>query len=788
MPRPRLPLVLLAAAGGLLPAGCFQAYNPTYFPNWGFQGPIDRTHAKPSGGAYFKNYDPKACRIELTPLKCDNPTGTQQVLIASVVDADGMPRRSRRVEWMIDGPGYIVEVDESGWYSGRGYKVDNKYAVSFTDYKEHTFTRGSDNPRDNFTIKPGQSWCVVSSAVEGQTTVTAYAPEVFIWENGRTTATLTWGPALPGFGPGAGGGGGIQFPPPTVSRAGGDVALTTSFTRGRQGDHDLDGLKVRYRVIDGPQAVLLARGAAPTDGSTVLYGKGLPEAEVAADAAGKAPITVRQPAAKPGTTRIAVEVVRTDPDGRGKETVIKSSETRVEWAAADVTLNLSAPRVAALNGEVPLTVLLANAGRADSPPVTVRAVVPEGAEFVAADPPPTTRQNRSLSWAADPLTGGQSRPIVLTVRPTLKGNITLVASAETPDGQRAEQKATIPVDAVGLAAVFETAPPAAVGDKLPVTVAVTNTGAVPLAGVTTFLTLDDGLLEDDGAKQPELAVGAIAPGQTKKATARVSAKRAGRFAVRANVTADGGLTARADGAAEFRRAEVAVAIDGPRRINLGEDASWNVTVTNSGDAPLAGAVVRASLPAGLTATTTGRQPPPGAEDGTELKVGTLAPGERKAVALRATGDSLLGEGTIRVTAVAGDARASSQTTVAVVGRAALTVSIPDPPGAIPVGRRATVKVTVRNTGDAAARRVLLTVTGSKELTLYGGTSADRSPARADGGKMTFAALESLPPGATAVFSVDAGATTPGPARLSAEATADGLDRPVRDEQAAQVVP
>jgi uncharacterized repeat protein (TIGR01451 family) len=788
MPRPRHLLVLLAAAGGLLPAGCFQAYNPSYFPNWGFMGPIDRTHAKPSGGAYFKNYDPKACRIELTPLKCDNPTGTQQVLIASVVDADGMPRRSRRIEWLIDGPGYIVEVDESGWYSGRGYKVDNKYAVSFTDYKEHTFTRGSDNPRDNFTIKPGQSWCVVSSAVEGQTTVTAYAPEVFIWENGRTTATLTWGPALPGFGPGAGGGGGIQFPPPTVSRAGGDVALTTSFTRGKNGDPAPDGLKVRYRVIDGPPAVLLARGSAPTDGSTVLYGAGRAETEVAADASGKAAVTVRESAIKPGTTRIAIDVVRADPDNRGKDVVVKSSETRVEWAAADVTLNLSAPRVAALNGEVPLTVLLANAGKADSQPVTVRAVVPDGAEFVAADPPPTKRQDRSLTWAADPLTGGQSRPIVLTVRPTRKGTMTLSATAETADGKQAEQKASIPVDAVGLAAVVESPPPAAVGDKVPLNVTVTNTGAVPLAGVTAFLTLDEGLIDDDGAKQPELSVGAIAPGQTKKATARVSATRSGRFAVRANVTADGGLSAKADGAAEFRRAELTAAVVGPTRVSVGDDVTWDVRVTNSGDAALSGVVVRASLPAGLTPVTAGRQPPPGADDGVELPVGNLAPGERKSVQLRATADALLGEGTVRVTAAAGDAKTSARATVSVVGRPALAVSIPDPPGSFPVGRRGPVKVTVRNTGDAPAKRLTLTVTGSKELTLYGGTSADKSAARADGDRVAFSPVEALPPGATAVFSVDVGATTPGPARLSAEATADGLDRPVRDEQSARVVP
>jgi len=40
-----------------------------------------------------------------------------------------LARRSRRVEWMIEGPGNIVEVDESGFYPGRGRKIDNTYAA-----------------------------------------------------------------------------------------------------------------------------------------------------------------------------------------------------------------------------------------------------------------------------------------------------------------------------------------------------------------------------------------------------------------------------------------------------------------------------------------------------------------------------------------------------------------------------------------------------------------------------------------------------------------------------------
>ena len=100
------------------------------------------------------------------------------MFVATVLDADGNARRKRRVEWILDGPGYIVETDESGITAGRGYLVNNQRAVSYTNHFGHTFDRGTNDPSDDFSIEPGQTWCVVSSAKPGETTLTAYAPEI----------------------------------------------------------------------------------------------------------------------------------------------------------------------------------------------------------------------------------------------------------------------------------------------------------------------------------------------------------------------------------------------------------------------------------------------------------------------------------------------------------------------------------------------------------------------------------------------------------------------------------
>src|SRR5436190_1718289 len=175
-PVRRLAMALLLAGLLCAPLGCFGgSQNPSYFPWLLPTGDIIRTHAKPPGHGYYANFDPHARRLEVRPnALVTNPVRTQHVIVATVYDENCVPRRDRRIEWMVEGVGNIIEVDESGCLPGRGYKVDNKYAVSYTNRDEHRITRGNANPNDDFVVRPGQSWCLVSAAVEGDTHVTVY--------------------------------------------------------------------------------------------------------------------------------------------------------------------------------------------------------------------------------------------------------------------------------------------------------------------------------------------------------------------------------------------------------------------------------------------------------------------------------------------------------------------------------------------------------------------------------------------------------------------------------------
>ena len=246
-------VVLLGLLSGIVGCFGFGAQNPSYFPYLLPFGDVVQTHSKPISPGYYENFDPHAIRLEVRPLKdasgqdVTNQVRTQHILIATIYDEKDVPRRSRRVEWMIEGAGSIMEVDESGITAGRGYKTSNRHAVSYTSYCENRLSRspGNKDKRDgDVMIRPGQTWCVLSSPIEGDTYITVYAPGIGDWDKNKVYTTVRWVDAQ------------WEFPQPIQKQAGTEAILVTKLYR-HTTRQPLTGYKVRYRVRDGPAANFL---------------------------------------------------------------------------------------------------------------------------------------------------------------------------------------------------------------------------------------------------------------------------------------------------------------------------------------------------------------------------------------------------------------------------------------------------------------------------------------------------------------------------------------------------
>jgi uncharacterized repeat protein (TIGR01451 family) len=762
----RLGLLLLAVASlGPLP-GCFGVtQNPSYFPYLLPTGDVIDTHAKPIGPGYYANFDPHAIQLVVRPQSVTNPVRTQNVLIATVLDERGNPRRDRRVHWMVEGVGNIIEVDESGVWPGRGYKKDNKYAVSYTDYCEHRITRGNANPNDEFVIRPGQSWCVVSSAVEGDTHVTVCAPGIFDWDRRCTTVTLRWVDAA------------WKFPDPAVVPAGTEHVLTTRVFR-HTDQQPLAGYRVRYRLLnnDPPALFLSTRG---------------PEAVATSDLSGNASVSLVQARPGPGVNRIAVEIIRppdpTAPSGSG--IVLATGETAVEWVAPAIVLTHTGPAAASVGQDVPYTINLTNTGKVESRALTLTNRVPDGLTYVSSNPPAVVLKDQ-LVWTLRPLGPGQTHSVQTVFRAARLGPVTNCAAVETEDGFKDEKCVTTLVTQPGLKVILSGPEAGVVGRPVTFRVGVANPGGVPATNVRVRASFDEGLEHASKGNSVEVTLPVLEPGkQLDLEPLTLMPRRAGRLAVRVEGQADGGLRDRAEQALDVQEPRLEVDVIGPKRQYVGQPAEWEIRVSNPGKAPVAAVTVRNLLPpeVDFQSSTEGGRPGPGE---VVWELGTLGPGEQKRVRVTGTCARPAAAAVNRATATAeGGLTFGGQSTLEIVGLAGLRLSRKDKGDPVEVGKRVTYLVEVTNTGSTDATDVEVRVILPPELRPVPGGASGPSAAAILGQVVTFAKFPKLAPKAvTLEYTVEAQALKKGDVRVRVEMRSGALDRgPVVQDEPTTII-
>ncbi len=754
---------VLLAAGLVLTSGCTGSHNPGYFPWLLPTGEMVRTHAKPPGRGAYANFDPYACRLEVRPKEGSNPVGSQHVIIATIYDGENKPRRSRRIEWMLEGAGHIIEVDESGWGDDRGGKIDNKYAVSYTSFKEHTVTRGNDDPRDDFVIRPGQTWCVVSSAVEGDSHITCYAPEIFNWNNHKVTVTKHWINA------------GWTIPVPATNRVGSQHVFVTNIYRftDRQ---PLANYRVRYTILDGPPAVFLPNQQRVT--------------EVISDLQGNAGATIAQVQPAAGINRIGVEIIR-PPDPccpTGPGIIIGRGETVKEWVAPAISLTKTMPPTAAVGQPFNATLTLTNTGRIETDAVTVRETVPEGVVLVNSTPPANV-EGQELVWTIGTLRPGQTTNIQTTFRGDRVGTITNRATARTVEGLTAEATATTTIAAPGLN-VTKTGPAAAtVGAPIRYQITVTNPGNGPATNVMLTDSFDAGLQHSSGANPVRLELGTLAPGETRPVTLDLVATQTGTLVNRVTATADGGLTAQAQHPVTVQQPRMDMTKTGPPFRFAGGQVEWTITVTNSGEVPLTNVVVRDQLPREVTfvSASTGGQVGGGQ---VVWNVGTVPAREQRTVTVTARADQIAPRA-VNVAEASADPnlRIRREAEMEIRGAPALQFEVVDTRDDLVVGDQTTYEIVVTSTGSLPASEVEVRAAVPAQLEIVRiDVPPGSGPAQPAGGQITFPKVATLLPGQKLSYRVVVKALEAGDHRFRAELRSTALSQPVVEFESTIVKP
>jgi uncharacterized repeat protein (TIGR01451 family) len=756
----RLCLTLLLTGCLCAPCGCFGVtQNPSYFPYLLPTCDIIPTHAKPVGPGYYANFDPHAVRLEVRPLDATNPVRTQHVLIATVYDETGKPRRNRRVEWLVEGVGNIIEVDESGVFPGRGYKLDNKYAVTYTSYCEHRITRGNLNPNDDFIVRPGQTWCVISSAVEGDTYVTAYAPGIANWEKGRVVVTCRWVDAS------------WAFPPPATGPVGTQQVLTTRVFR-HSDRQPLANYRVRYRIEGGPPAVFLPSRTQ--------------EAVAVSDLSGNAHITLAQAAPVPGVNRITIEVIRppdpTSPSGVG--VVVARGETTMEWLGPAVSLALNGPQTTTLSQEVPYTITVTSTGKIESRSMTITNPIPEGLTYVRSQPPAVLDANQ-LTWTFGRLPQGQAHVVQVVFKATRVGPVTNVASVVTEEGLKDVRQVVTQITAPALKVTMTGPDTGVVGVPINYQITVANPGDGPVAGVVLNAEYDAGLEATQNAKTLTLGLGNLGPGESKNVPLTLVPRQAGRLTARVIATAEGGLSDRAAHTLQVQQAQLTVSIFGPKRRYIGGTAEWDLRVTNGGDAPLTNVIVRDRLPPELRfqSATQGGQPGTGE---VLWRLGTLQPREQRILQVTTVAEKLTPAAVQTAEASADPGlRAQAQASLEIVGVPALRLDVVDEGDPVQVGKTVTYRIEVTNTGALPAQQVAIKALVPPELRIVPGKATGPSLATVAGQTLTFAPLD-VAPQQTVRYLIEAEGVKAGDVRFQVEMRSQALAQPVIEEESTTI--
>ncbi|MBN2581521.1 MAG: DUF11 domain-containing protein [Planctomycetes bacterium] len=749
--RRRIGTVVLILLATVVVTGC--SSYPTKFPIIP-GGEVRREHGKPMEGGYYMDFDPDAATLEVVPVEDTNPVKTQHILIATVKDADGKPLECRRVEWIISegSVGDIVEVDESGWYRQRGYKVDNKYAVSHTNRNEHVLTRGNDDPSDDITIGKGQTWCVITSPVEGDTHMVAYAPAIFNWDKHKVFVIKHWNDAK------------WEFPADATNPIGTAHNLAVKVMRASDGTPH-KGWLVTFKVADGPDAVF-----APGDKPAVTVKTGDD---------GVARVQLKQVKPVEGANTVEMEIVRPEDNTCGckPQARIATGKMVKTWVGPRIDIKKSGPAAAGVGDQIQYAIVVTNPGRADATNVRVVDALPDGLEYVSSRPA-ATASGQTLTWSLGTLAAGGSQTLAVTAKTTRTGTFQNCAEVTADHGLTARDCATTVVTAPKLA--IEKTGPAEVLICEPITykIVVRNTGDGPATNVRVTDELPNGLTAENGRQTAAFDAGDLKPGEAKQATYRAKASKPGTYENTAVATSAEGAKAEATHKVIVRQPTLVLTKTGPETRFINREATYEITVSNKGDGEARNTVVTDTLPSGLTFVS--------ATDGGQLSngkvvwnVGTLAPNasRKMSMTVRATG---MGKQRNTVTAVATCTDAQAEATTEVTGIAAILIEVKDVEDPIEIGRNETYIIEVTNQGSSEGTNIRVSCVLPSEQDYVSGEGPTQGTVA--GKKITFAPLASLAPKAKAVYRVTVKANAAGDVRFAVEMISDQMTSPVNETE------
>jgi uncharacterized repeat protein (TIGR01451 family) len=390
--------------------------------------------------------------------------------------------------------------------------------------------------------------------------------------------------------------------------------------------------------------------------------------------------------------------------------------------------------------------------------------VPEGVQYVRSEPPARVEGNK-LMWHYDYMRAKDVQKVKVFLTANREGDVRLcyVASADpvwcvnTKIGKPELQ-------------ITKTGPQTAeVNGTVTYTITVKNTGTSVARDVVITDPTPNGLQHTGGQAQLSFPVGDLAPGQSKTVQAPFKAVARGQVCnvATANSSNAGSVTARA--CTNILKKELNLACEAPQQGKVGQRITAKAIVTNQGDSPIEDVVLQVQGCGQAKILSSDCMENVSGNNATWR--GTIAPGQTKTCTFVLVAEAE-GQCCIRMTATGAGMTKNSECCTNWTGDPRIEITKTGPAEAS-LGQQISYTVTVRSTGTATAKNVVVVDNLPSGLAHASGVNSLRTP------------IGDMPPGATKTLTIPV--TTKAPGRHCNVAKAESSNAGTVNAEACTVV-
>lgn len=405
--------------------------------------------------------------------------------------------------------------------------------------------------------------------------------------------------------------------------------------------------------------------------------------------------------------------------------------------------------------------------------VIITTTLPDGVSYVRSQPAAKV-DGQTLTWTLGHLSRGQTVPARVWLKCEREGDLCTCFCVKATPVAFCALLCAKPVLVCEKCAPAEVCP----GDPVHYTITVTNIGTCTAEEVVLKDILPDGVEHESGQKTLTFNLGCLEPCQTKKVSFCTTACKRGEWCNTALVTACNANQTSCEACTCVCCCQIECNKVGPKEIPVGQNADYQITVTNTGDKTLHEVVVTDMAPSTTSivsaqgANISGKQ--------AIWKLRELKAGEKVVFNLTLTTCTPgFFTNRVHVTNCEG-CNACCEFGTHWKGRPALDYCIETSDNPICVGETSRFKIVLQNKGQEYDSNVYVTVNLPKELEVVSTSGA--STAKVNGQTVTFGPYENFAPRQTLEYYVTVKANGSGDLRPKVQVSSDFIKNPITQEE------